>query len=64
MGLNSQGLSPEEEGLLPVNAQEHLYVQVRLCAAAQLPQDTTSFVVLAWRRRRQAKWGSTAGPVH
>ena len=28
VGLNPQGLSPEEEGLLPLGAQEDLYVQV------------------------------------
>ena len=28
VGLNPEGLSPEEEGLLPSGAQENLYVQV------------------------------------
>ena len=28
VGLNPEGLSPEEEGLLPSGSQENLYVQV------------------------------------
>ena len=30
VGLNPEGLSPEEEGLLPSGSQENLYVQVPL----------------------------------
>ena len=40
VGLNPEGLSPEEEGLLPPGAQENLYVQVRCVRYCQLGSAT------------------------